>query len=965
MSYPATRLSVPTFLLRAIGHLDAVRLTPTAIALAAVFAGLSHAHADDSATPATNAAAVEKLDRVTVTGSNIRRTDAETPSPVQVITSEELQKSGSTSISEVLRGISANNQGTLSQSFNGAFANGGSGIALRGLTVGSTLVLIDGHRTAPYPLADDGQRSFVDITSIPFDAVERIEVLKDGASAIYGSDAIAGVVNIILKKSFKGTRINVDAGVSMFGDGGTQHLSISHGFGDLATDNHAGYFTVEYRHQAPILVVNRAGLSNRDYTAYGGLNITPGVANSANTPTPASLGGYTINSAGANTVITPLPGTCTATNAYGLNCPFFNSAQQIQPDTHNINLLGKFTQNLANDWTATLQGSVFSSSAEQVVGLSGSNYLLGGLVGITGGPSIAAGTYPGSAFQTVVPSTGEFLQTTFTGIGPLHNLVDSQTYRLVAEATGPLGDWEVSGSAGFAKAILHSRINGDLYIPGVAQLLQQNPTATAAQLNAILQSPANTGILSPVANATDTSELDFIAMNASRELMKLPGGPLAVSLGLDYTHHAVNAAPSSGIQQGLYNLAGNTAGVDAFAVGEQDIAAAYVEFNAAILKNLEVDVAGRVDSVNTYGTSTTPKFGIKYTPIEQLSLRGTYSEGFRAPNSAESGNAGTAFFYTSVQDPVLCAGGKTAVGSYPSQCNVVPTFFQGANHNLKPERSDSFTLGLVFEPVAGFSLATDYYRIRLLDQITSSINAYPVSSLVSAAVRGAPGQILPQVIDANGNTANVAIPQGLILYIPTPYVNAPTIQTDGLDINLRARFNLHDYGMLTSDLNITQMLHYKLSVNGTTVDLAGTHGPSGIGGDTGTPKTRASWNWTWTKGPAQLATNVNYVSGINVTDPAAGLTDCQSAILFNGNGSFTTGQTVNPGVCRVASFTTFDFTGRYAITPQWSLRAAVINAFNRAAPLDLQTYGGSNYNPSLHQAGAVGRYFQVGSTYDF
>ena len=113
MSYPATRLTVPTFLLRAIGHLDAVRLTPTAIALAAVFAGLSHAHADDSATPATNAAAVEKLDRVTVTGSNIRRTDAETPSPVQVITSEELQKSGSTSISEVLRGISANNQGTL------------------------------------------------------------------------------------------------------------------------------------------------------------------------------------------------------------------------------------------------------------------------------------------------------------------------------------------------------------------------------------------------------------------------------------------------------------------------------------------------------------------------------------------------------------------------------------------------------------------------------------------------------------------------------------------------------------------------------------------------------------------------------------------------------------------------------------------------------------------------------------
>ncbi len=406
-------------------------LPSTILSLALLLATGPTAHAEDSpASPGITP--VEKLDRVTVTGSNIRRTDAETPSPVQVITSEELKKSGSTSISEVLRNITANNQGTLSQSFNGAFANGGSGIALRGLTVGSTLVLIDGHRTAPYPLSDDGQRSFVDITAIPFDAVERIEVLKDGASAIYGSDAIAGVVNVILKKSFKGTRINADAGTSMYGDGGSQHLSITHGFGDLATDNHAGFFTAEYRHQTPILVVNRAGLSNRDYTSYGGLNITPGVANPANSPTPTSLGGYTINSAGASTVITPLPGTCSATNAYGLNCPYFNRAQQIQPDTHNLNLLGKFTQNLSNDWVGTVQGSIFSSSAEQVVGLSGSNYLLGGLVGITGGPTIAAGTYPASAFQTVVPSTGEFLQTTFSGLGPFHNKVDSQTYRIPA-----------------------------------------------------------------------------------------------------------------------------------------------------------------------------------------------------------------------------------------------------------------------------------------------------------------------------------------------------------------------------------------------------------------------------------------------------------------------------------------------------------------------------------------------------
>ncbi|HEX8785353.1 MAG TPA: TonB-dependent receptor plug domain-containing protein, partial [Telluria sp.] len=137
--------------------------------------------------------------RVVVTGSLIARTDQETASPVQVLTAADLKQSGYTSVSDVLRDITANGQGTLSQSFNRAFASGASGISLRGLTVGATLVLIDGHRMAPFPLSDDGQRPFVDISNIPFDAVDHIDILKDGASSTYGSDAIAGVVNVILK----------------------------------------------------------------------------------------------------------------------------------------------------------------------------------------------------------------------------------------------------------------------------------------------------------------------------------------------------------------------------------------------------------------------------------------------------------------------------------------------------------------------------------------------------------------------------------------------------------------------------------------------------------------------------------------------------------------------------------------------------------------------------------------------
>ena len=141
----------------------------------------------------------QQLTEIVVTGSHLNRTDTETPSPVQIITADDLKQSGYTNTQEVLKNLTANGQGTLSQSFSGAFASGAAGVALRGLNVGYTLTLIDNHRMAPFPIGDDGQRSFVDIASIPFDSIDHIDVLKDGASSAYGSDAIAGVVNVVLR----------------------------------------------------------------------------------------------------------------------------------------------------------------------------------------------------------------------------------------------------------------------------------------------------------------------------------------------------------------------------------------------------------------------------------------------------------------------------------------------------------------------------------------------------------------------------------------------------------------------------------------------------------------------------------------------------------------------------------------------------------------------------------------------
>src|SRR3984893_8631239 len=254
--------------------------------LSSVFALLMAltAHAADGPAPtgSKSTPAAAELDTVVVTGSYLRRTDTETPSPVQVISAEEIEKSGKLTVADVIRGVSADNSGTLTQNFSGALAGGASGVSLRGLTLDATLVLVGGHRMAPYPLSDDGQRPFVDVSSLPLGIVDRVEVLKDGASAIYGSDAIAGVVNIITKKEFTGLDLATNLGSSIKADGLSQRVSATYGFGNLINDGHNVDVNVEYRHSAEIKQEDRGSYLNQlDLRPYGGSDLRGGVVQQA------------------------------------------------------------------------------------------------------------------------------------------------------------------------------------------------------------------------------------------------------------------------------------------------------------------------------------------------------------------------------------------------------------------------------------------------------------------------------------------------------------------------------------------------------------------------------------------------------------------------------------------------------------------------------------------------------------
>lgn len=910
-----------------------------------------------------------QLQEIVVTGSMIKRTDTETPSPVQIISSEDLKNSGFTTIAEVLQNLSAAGAGTLSQSFNSAFAGGGAGIALRGLTVGGTLTLIDGHRMVGYPLTDDGERNFVDITAIPFNAVERIEVLKDGASAEYGSDAIAGVVNVILKKNYVGAEMTAEVGQSQHHDGTMTHILGMWGTGDLGADGHNFYVSAEYRREDQILLSNRTGqFTTLNYTGVGGVNTTPGAGSNpfgaGGSGYPASLTGYLINPGTTGPAQAFLPG-CSAAAQAADRCTFNDAGLQIQPPTSTANILSKYTQNLGGDWQAITTGSIFETKAQQAFSAYAST-------GYPSGPLVIAlppnkppnafyypvitvpATYPNNPYGAAAP-----LVYNFGELGFPYTQFKTDTYRFVQEVNGKAAGWDISTSAGYMYSILSQDSYG-LVEPGALQ--------TSLNNGYILGSASGASQFSPVAQATDASYLFFGNAHGTRTIAPLPGGDLALAVGGEYFETKLNApaAASSvnGTQTGLN---------DAYAIGSQADTAAFLELSAPILHSLEANAAVRYDHYNTAaGGSTTPKFGIKYTPIPELAFRGTWGKGFRAPSIPEV-SSGAAFGAGSINDPVLCpTNNPKAPGTFPSQCAVQINGVQAGNPALQPEKTTNFTAGFVYEPSKSFSVSADYYDIKINQDIISAFEAGGLGyNGLTSLQRLGPLVSEPQV-QANGTIANAQTPVPLISYNAYPYINASQDETNGIDIDLRSHFDVGAAGVLKTELTYTRILVYKLEALGNTYELAGTHGPSGISGDTGNPKNRGTLSLTWEKGPASITANINYTSGYSVTDPSAGQFSCSTAIYNNyslefGN-KFQSGSAFPGSYCHVASFTDVDLYGNYNFNDHLSVHASVTNLFDKPPPFDAVTYGGGGgaaYSPSYSQAGAIGRFMLVGATYKF
>lgn len=906
------------------------------------------------------------MQRVEITGSNIRRSQAETSTPVLTLSAADIERSGRSTVAELLQTLAVDNQGSVPTSFGSGFAGGASGISLRGLGAASTLVLLNGRRVAPYGLADDGQKVFADLNIIPIDAVERVEILKGGASAIYGSDAIAGVVNVILKRDFQGTSVKASYGKSKQWDGRDARFSISQGIGDLDTDRYNVFMNLEVGEKQAIWERDRAGrgavgrtdlreLGFSAVEALGGTgaittNNAAGSAINGNVRNPSTLDYYNRGNPAGLGFTRALPGAaCANFTSHPQGDPgggcLTDAAQdynQIQPQQSTANFFGRGTFQMSPAWQMYAELSLYHSDSTSSSTPSAVSSSVGSPAGAVSNAAAALGAaHPDNPYFGSVAR----LRYLAGDVGPRTSDIASNFGRAVLGVKGSMAGWDIDSALLYSQNKVHNERRGYLQRDVAFALLNpsaanvaaasRNPAYTALPPgtywriaeNAGLNSSAVYAALSPDLGNDAKTRLSQIDFKATREYGQLPGGAIGVALGAEFRHESTELAPTPGTETG--NIIG--LGYSAYA-GSRSASALYAELLAPLLRTVELSGALRYDHFTDVGNSYTPSLGLKWTPVRELALRATFAKGFRAPSAAENGRGGLAAF-SSASDPLRCALGVAAACD-PASIAIITS----PNPNLQPERSKSYSAGFIWDPLPRSSIALDLWQIKR----TNEINQEQTDAAIAA------GHISRDPSTATG----IAGDPGAITAVLANYVNSASTQVRGADLDLRQGFNLGpNYGSLVFDAKWTHLFKWlRTEQDGSQRDFAGTHGNCDVTNCSGTPDDRVNLSGTWERNDWRVTMAANYRAPL---DNTAFKNDPDGCASHFANGADA------PNGCKIASFTSVDLTFRWKFAPHIEVFGSIQNLFDKIAPLDPLTYGAVSYNP-LDYSGAMGRYFTVG-----
>lgn len=900
-------------------------------------------------------AELPQLQTISVTGSALPRTDSETPSPVIAVSADDIKRRGFVSVAEAVRSLAADNSGTIPTAFTAGAAAGASGVALRGLTVNSTLVLIDGRRVASYAVADDGQRSFVDLNTIPLAAVDRIDVLLDGASSLYGADAIGGVVNVLLRRDFHGVEASAGIGNSQHGGGLEKRASALAGAGNLDDDRYDAYVSVEYETRQRIAALSRAfPFDTVDLSSIGGFNLGGGQPAFNSGSIYGAVIPATLRIPGDLLTGTPLPGALWQP----LRDCGPGSTRVNDPDDSlgggagsycAQNLLGQYSDDQPAQEQFGSYGRLNVRIDDRTQAYFAAGYFQNRVSSHQLPPSQIQQTIPNDTNSIALPPTlpdgspnpndpfaasGQYALINYA-FGDITRSARFVNHGLRASAgmTGAIGAWSYDSAIVIDRTWLRSELFGFI---NYRALIDAVTNGTYDFVDPSRNSSATRATLSPALAKTSTTVMDSLDLRATRLLAELPGGPSGLAVGAEARHEAQNDPELDpfGSFQGYGLLNGH---------GSHNVAAIYAELDAPVAKTFEVDLSARYDRYSDYGGAFDPKIGVKWTPVEQAALRGTLSRGFRAPSFSE-GSSGAIEGFVNYQiddtDFLTAHHNDAYTAPYTLALQVA------ANPDIRPERSSSATLGGVLQATPSLSASLDYYAIRK----TSVIVAFdPTAALANYFAGDVPPAGYAIVVDGPDPQYPNALPRPIL--VRTLYVNANSLRTDGLDLNLKANFDLPGNVHLASAFNATRIFSWTMHFpDGSVQQYAGTHGPYIVSSATGTPRYRANWASTLARGPWDVTATIYYVSGMFLSAP-----DIQPGCSSSG----PTGENFPPN-CRTPSFTYVDLTGLYRYRENITVSIGVQNLLDRKPPFDPIAFGGINYSVAYAQAGIVGRFFRLG-----
>ncbi|MEJ6007109.1 TonB-dependent receptor [Paucibacter sp. AS339] len=872
--------------------------------------------------------AAKKLERVEITGSAIKRLDNETALPVQVITRAEIVKQGLTTAAEIVGRISA---ATNNMTDGGSIAYGGfrdqmgmNGANLRGIGVSSTLVLLNGRRMANF--ASPGDSSGVDLNSIPAAAIQRVEILLDGASAIYGSDAIGGVINFITRKDFSGVELNASVGNTSEGGAGKQTASVSGGFGDFERHGFNLFGVLDFQKTSSMNAKQRKFITDLDIPGR-----LPDLLSSASFPGNMKLSssqrdaliadGFSSN---GKTVIDSK--TINPAAAKGCNPP----ASLYLPD--GIGGVDGCTYDYMRDIELYPKSDKTSLFGRGVLNL-GAGHQLFGEAALSRSRTLFSGTpnrvdadidvariasLAGTSLSKLDADNEDRLITVRTRLGEAglrtsELIADNQRY--VVGLTGTLAKWDYELAYNHSISSVSDRdhqgyLNEKMILDGFANGTL-NPFGPSSAAGLALYDKAQ--IRGEVRRAEGT--MDSVDFKASRALWTLAGGDLALALGGEFRREKQNYHQSEALAQDLI-LGETSQGPDADFGHSRKVAAAFAEISAPITKELELQAALRYERYQVTGSATSPKVGLKYVPMKELLLRASAGTGFRAPSLSDLYRPVTQGTAATLVDPVCMAADPT---NTVTDCSDTWATFNFSNPKLKPERSSQFSLGAVLEARPGMTFSLDYWNIEKRDLIST----LGVDSILANLDK------YGQLVHRNEDNE--------IDHIDLVKENRGRLRISGLDL-----------GASISGLK-TAIGSFGLRLNGTLTlnseQQTGNDDPfySNLGhfvNDGVVQRWRHTMSLDWEQGAWAASLTNSYLSGY-------------------------TDQTIVGKVDRrVGQYSLWDLTASWSVNSALTLRAGVKNMFNTAPPFSQQAWFFlSGYDPSYTDP--RGRFAYLSAQYQF